>query len=113
MRNFTGYFLLASKFGGRTRKPSTLSPFAPGSQKDSSGDMVTWDRTASLKCVSWMGEGSRLGGMLILWISDGASSDIRVTSSDLPSGVGTKSPSKKRWYATGPGSSLVGWSRTT
>src|ERR1700691_5472010 len=66
MRNFTGYFLLASKFGGRTRKPSTLSPFAPGSQKDSSRDMATWDRTASLKCVSWMGEGSRLGGMLIL-----------------------------------------------
>src|SRR5579862_3886928 len=52
MRNFTGYFLLASKFGGLTRKPSTLSPWAPVNQKDSNGDMATWVRTASLRCVS-------------------------------------------------------------
>src|ERR1019366_3543221 len=51
MRNFTGYFFEGSKFGGLTRKPSTLSPFAPVNQKDSSGDMATWDRTASLMWV--------------------------------------------------------------
>src|SRR5580765_4723279 len=51
IRNFTGYFLLESKFGGLTTKPWTLSPFAPGNQNDSSGDMATWERTASLKWV--------------------------------------------------------------
>src|SRR6267378_1513464 len=51
MRNFTGYFLVASKFGGLTRKPSTLSPCAPGNQKDSSEDMAIWERTASLTFV--------------------------------------------------------------
>src|ERR1700738_3193566 len=51
MRNFTGYFLLASKFGGLTRKPSTLSPFTPGNQKDSSGDIVTWERTGAFAWV--------------------------------------------------------------
>src|SRR5580704_9863065 len=40
MRNFTGYFLLASKLGGLTRKPWTLSPLAPSNQKDSRGDMA-------------------------------------------------------------------------
>src|SRR6202021_2859737 len=49
MRNFTGYFLLASKFGGLTRKPSTLSPLAPVNQKDSRGDTGTWERTASFR----------------------------------------------------------------
>src|SRR5579863_3486593 len=52
MRNFTGYFFEASKFGGLTRKPSTLSLCAPVNQKDSSGDMATWDREASLRWVS-------------------------------------------------------------
>src|SRR6266566_9343659 len=51
MRNFTGYFLLASNFGGLTRKPWTLSPLAPGNQNVSRGDMATWDRTASLTFV--------------------------------------------------------------
>ena len=41
MRNFTGYFFEASKFGGLTRKPWTLSPCAPVNQKDSSGDIAT------------------------------------------------------------------------
>src|SRR6202167_5847393 len=62
MRNFTGYFLLASKFGGLTRKPSTLSWFAPGNQKDSSGDMSTWERTARLRCVNACGFDSRHSG---------------------------------------------------
>src|SRR6266446_10741388 len=51
MRNFTGYLVLAWKFGGLTRKPCTLSPFAPGNQKDSSGEMASWERTASLILV--------------------------------------------------------------
>src|SRR5690349_8727138 len=55
IRNFTGYFFEASKFGGLTRKPSTLSPCAPVNQKGSSGDMATWERTASLRCVSCRG----------------------------------------------------------
>src|SRR5690349_20756586 len=46
IKNFTGYFFEASKFGGMTRKPWTLSPFAPGNQKDSSGDMAICERTA-------------------------------------------------------------------
>src|SRR5882672_3664558 len=46
MRNFTGYFLVASKFGGLTRNPWTLSPFAPGNQKDSSGDIATCNSKA-------------------------------------------------------------------
>src|ERR1700694_1762121 len=53
MRNFTGYFLLASKFGGLTRKPSTLSLFEPGNQKDSSDCMSICERSASLRWVSW------------------------------------------------------------
>src|SRR5665811_759782 len=48
IRNFPGYFFEASKFGGLTRKPSTLSPFAPLNQKDSIGDMATWERMALL-----------------------------------------------------------------
>src|SRR5579862_6268700 len=55
MRNFTGYFFEASKFGGLIRKPSILSPFAPVNQKDSSGDMSICEITASLRCVSWRG----------------------------------------------------------
>src|ERR1700739_591354 len=54
-RNFTGYFLLASKLGGLTRKPWTLSPFAPSNQKDSRGDMETWERGSELTCVSASG----------------------------------------------------------
>src|SRR5271167_5277598 len=48
MMNFSGYFLAASKFGGLTRKPCTLSPNAPVNQKDSRGDMATWERTSRL-----------------------------------------------------------------
>src|SRR5437667_8554605 len=59
MRNFTGYFLLGSKLGGLTRKPWTLSLFEPGNQKDSSGDMEIWERTESLRWVSWYGRGHR------------------------------------------------------
>src|SRR5947208_11893103 len=55
MMNFTGYFLLGSKFGGLTMKPWTLSLLAPVNQKGSRGDMETWDRTESLMCVSWRG----------------------------------------------------------
>src|SRR5215470_6604222 len=51
--NFTGYFLLGSKFGGLTRKPWTLSLLAPVNQKGSSGEMETWERTESFTCVSW------------------------------------------------------------
>src|SRR5574337_428541 len=53
MRNFTGYFLLGSKLGGLTRKPSTLSLCAPVNQKGSSGDMATSDRSELLMCESW------------------------------------------------------------
>src|SRR5579864_2529106 len=49
MRNFTGYLSEASKFGGLTRKPWTLSPCAPVNQKDSRGGMATWERTESLR----------------------------------------------------------------
>src|SRR5208282_1603015 len=48
-RNFTGYFLEASRFGGLTRKPSTLSPLAPLNQKLSIADMEISERTASLR----------------------------------------------------------------
>src|SRR5260370_23550329 len=51
MRNFTGYFFEASKFGGLTRKPSTLSPCAPSNQNVCSGLIRTWERTESLKWV--------------------------------------------------------------
>src|SRR6266404_6214313 len=53
--NFTGYFLLGSKFGGLTRKPWTLSPFAPGNQKDSNGDMEIRER------VAWLSDSIRCG----------------------------------------------------
>src|SRR5689334_23811724 len=49
MMNFTGYFLLASKFGGLTRKPWTLSLLAPGNQKGSRGCIETSDNTGSLR----------------------------------------------------------------
>src|SRR5260221_4678128 len=51
MRNFTGYFLVASKFGGLTRKPSTLSPFAPVKKKDSIFDMLICDSKLSFTRV--------------------------------------------------------------
>src|SRR5579872_1288230 len=111
MRNFTGYFFEASKFGGLTRKPSTLSPFAPANQKDSSGDMETSERRASFTCVKafavnmpnfcsgWRGvvlsfcdeDRGILGGALvgICQISVGARSDILVNNNVLPSGVTT------------------------
>src|SRR4051812_45672695 len=45
MRNFTGYFLLGSNFGGLTRKPSTGSLLAPWNQKSSSmGAPKYWAR---------------------------------------------------------------------
>src|SRR5271170_1300906 len=52
-RNFKGYFLPASKFGGLTRNPSTLSLLAPRNQNDSGGDMATWDRTAVLRSATF------------------------------------------------------------
>src|SRR5260370_8134106 len=52
MRNFTGYFLLASKFGGLTRKPSTSSPCAPVKEKDSIFVMLTCERSDSFTCVT-------------------------------------------------------------
>src|SRR6266705_1614187 len=55
MRNFTGYFLLrllASKLGGLSRKPSTLSPFAPVNENDSNARRETWESTESFICVS-------------------------------------------------------------
>src|SRR5713101_3375009 len=52
IRNFTGYLLVESKFGGLTRKPSTLSPCAPLNQNDSSGDMATCERRVSFRCVT-------------------------------------------------------------
>src|ERR1700691_4501896 len=65
MRNFTGYFLLGSKFGGLTRKPWTLSSWAPMNQNDSSGDMATWERAASLKCVSCSSFGRSYGSIFL------------------------------------------------
>src|SRR4051794_5949358 len=52
MRNFTGYFWFASKLGGLTMKPWTLTLPAPVNQKFSSGDIEIWDRTESLRWVS-------------------------------------------------------------
>src|SRR5215471_10168007 len=48
IRNFTGYFLLASKFGGLTSMPSTLSPCAPVNQKGSPSAISICDRSLSL-----------------------------------------------------------------
>src|SRR6266567_537220 len=62
IRNLTGYFLEASKFGGLTRKPWTLSPLAPVNQKDSRGDMATWERMVSLSCVSCRAFGMEQSG---------------------------------------------------
>ena len=52
MRYFTGYFLLASKFGGLTMKPWTFSFAAPVNQKDSSGCISICDSTGSFSLVS-------------------------------------------------------------
>src|SRR5580692_6182304 len=102
MRNFTGYFLEASKFGGFTSKPSTLSLCAPVNQNDSSGDMATWERTASFKCVSCepltrlllcgcMSLTRHASEICTTRISVGCSSDIFVKTRDLPSGLTTGS----------------------
>src|ERR1700733_8338331 len=59
IRNFTGYFLLASKFGGLTRKPWTLLPCAPVNQKDSRGGMSIYSRTARFRLVSALASSTR------------------------------------------------------
>src|SRR4029077_13824152 len=116
MMNFRGYFLEASKFGGLTRKPCTLSPFAPGNQKDSRGDMVTWERTASFIRVRRLAPphicsgslasfgiqqsvemASRLAAgvaaaTLVTRISIGRDSNMCVDRSSLPSDLTTRSP---------------------
>src|SRR5438309_8123857 len=51
MRNFSGYFLLGSKFGGLTRVPSTQSPCAPVNEKASSSDMLICDSNLSFVWV--------------------------------------------------------------
>src|SRR5215472_15490855 len=110
MRNFTGYFLEASKLGGLTRNPSTLSSWAPVNQKDWSGDMRIWDKTGSFRWVSRFGP-SQVAGTAFPWICAqlnagspwvelnqsgstgrlemplGPSRDISVKTSVLPSGV--------------------------
>src|SRR5580704_5765233 len=107
MRNFTGYFFAASKFGGLTRKPSTLSPLAPVNQKDSSEDMAICERTASLKCVSCSALGrahfaaspvSSHGPSIdgAEYISTGLPIDIRVNSRRFSSGVTDTSSLKPR-----------------
>src|ERR1700746_3455642 len=113
--NFTGYFLLGSKFGGLTMKPSTLSPYAPVNQKGSRGDMEMWERRESLRCVSRVeGLGDSRGilppsgrrvspGQRLASLSHGAaevgrdqiafgnSTAILVKSNCFPSGVTTRS----------------------
>src|SRR6185369_8014073 len=108
--NFTGYFLLGSKLGGLTRKPWTLSPKAPGNQKDSRGEVETWERTASFACVSCAGRGreashgKKVGCPFAIGlpcpqtvktcpdqISFGAVTDMRVKSRLLPSCVTARS----------------------
>src|SRR5260370_27912100 len=95
MRNFTGYFLVGSKFGGLTRKPWTLSPCAPGNQKVSRGGMETWERTALFRWLSCLGGG---GGRSPhsrhsqnAEISFGAFNDISVKTRFSPSGVTERS----------------------
>src|SRR2546423_6780166 len=51
MRNFTGYFFEASKFGGLTRVPSTQSPCAPVNEKASPSDMLICESKLSFICV--------------------------------------------------------------
>src|ERR1700722_7985592 len=65
MRNFTGYFFVASKLGGLTRKPCTLSPCAPVNQKESSWDIATWERTASFRRVSCSPFGRSYGSIFL------------------------------------------------
>src|SRR5438105_15209659 len=83
--NFSGYFLLASKFGGLTRKPCTLSPFAPGNQKDSSGGIWICESTGSLTFVTASAALVRklyISGAFVpkLYISFGCEIDMRVNS---------------------------------
>src|SRR6267154_4523430 len=55
MRNFTGYFLLASKLGGRMMKPWTLVWAAPVNQKGSRDCMARVGSTLELISVSGTG----------------------------------------------------------
>src|SRR5579863_8347081 len=55
MRNFTGHFLLESKFGGFTMNPSTFVCSAPVNQNGSTGEVKIFAKTASFKCVSCSG----------------------------------------------------------
>src|SRR5580692_2098709 len=52
IRNFTGYFLEASKLGGLTIKASTSSPRAPLKSNDSAFAMLIPDSSESFTCVS-------------------------------------------------------------
>src|SRR5215469_2674059 len=56
--NFTGYFLLGSKFGGLMRKPSTLSPCAPVNQNGSRGGMEISPSRRLLRSATTPGETS-------------------------------------------------------
>src|ERR1035438_6075653 len=64
MRNFTGYFLLASKFGGFTMKPWTFSFAAPVNQKFSSGCISTCESTDPFRFVTACAFDSRQSGIL-------------------------------------------------
>src|SRR3954467_1525683 len=52
MRNFTGYFLVASKSGGLTMKPWTFFPPRPANQNGSSHGIDTRDKTWEFMRVS-------------------------------------------------------------
>src|SRR5580658_8930620 len=103
MMNFTGYFLLASKFGGLRRKPSTCSPFAPAKEKDSTFVISMLASKAALIEVTGQSrfneqdsfpastspvlDGHPAAVASAAKISFGAAMDTRLKISVLPSGV--------------------------
>src|ERR1019366_3908134 len=110
MRNFTGYFLPASKFGGLTREPSTLSPCAPRNENDSAFDMPICDSNCSFTWVSAQSlfneqfsfprstspvlAGQPSPAPSAEEISFGALIDMRLNTNSFPSGVMVTSSSK-------------------